>query len=135
MEMLKQSEIQDIRERKYSFFNVLNNLEKPFLFVGLILMILIINYQTFFRYGISTLLELIATPGFERFFGSWLDTEVLRDNIKGAVGWGVWSEELARYVFIWISYLAVSISILTRGGIRVDVLHNRLSQRWQSIVW
>ncbi|GGB32620.1 C4-dicarboxylate ABC transporter substrate-binding protein [Oceanisphaera marina] len=135
MEMLKQSEIQDVRERKYSFLNLLNNLEKPFLFVGLIMMILIINYQTFFRYGISTLLELIATPGFERFFGSWLDTEVLRDNIKGAVGWGVWTEELARYVFIWISYLAVSISILTRSGIRVDVLHNRLSQRWQSVVW
>ncbi|WP_344962445.1 TRAP transporter large permease subunit [Oceanisphaera sediminis] len=135
MEMLKQSEMQDVRERKYSLLNIFNNLEKPFLFVGLILMILIINYQTFFRYGISTLLDLTATPGFEQFFSGWLDIGMLRENIKGAVGWGVWTEELARYVFIWISYLAVSISILTRGGIRVDVLHNRLSQRWQSIVW
>ncbi|MGB5853692.1 MAG: TRAP transporter small permease subunit, partial [Oceanisphaera sp.] len=135
MEVLKQYKRPSVTEQNHSFLNIFNNLEKPFLFVGLILMILIINYQTFFRYGISTLLELISTPGFERFFGSFLDTDVLRDNIKGAVGWGVWTEELARYLFIWISYLAVSISIFTRGGIRVDVLHNRLSLRWQSIVW
>ncbi|MGF1682461.1 TRAP transporter large permease subunit [Photobacterium minamisatsumaniensis] len=133
MEMIKQYEHQDSFKDKVS--NILNNIEKPFLFVGLILMIAIINYQTFFRYGISTAVELSATPWFEHFFGGLLDVEAFRATIKGAVGWGIWTEELARYIFIWISYLAVSISILTRKGIRVDVLHNRLPERLQNIVW
>ncbi|OYD25811.1 TRAP transporter large permease subunit [Oceanimonas baumannii] len=135
MELLKPRVSQAEIKSAYPLANIFNNVEKPFLFIGLIVMIFIINYQTFFRYGISTLLELIATPGFERMFGHWLDTEALRVRVKSAVGWGVWTEELARYIFIWISYLAVSLSILNRGGIRVDVLHNRLSAHWQNILW
>lgn len=124
------------KEKKVSYFNLaIENFEKPFLFVGLLLMILIINYQTFFRYSISAILNMTGTPEFEQIFGSLIDVEGLRVSIKSASGWGIWSEELARYTFIWISYLAVSISILARSGIRVDVIHNKLSKRYQDILW
>jgi tripartite ATP-independent transporter DctM subunit len=124
------------KEKQPSYFSLaVKHFEKPFLFIGLILMIVIINYQTFFRYSISAVLNMIGTPEFEQLFGAWIDIEGLRVSIKGAVGWGIWTEELARYIFIWISYLAVSISIISRGGIRVDVIHNRLSKRYQDIVW
>ncbi|GAA3539168.1 TRAP transporter large permease subunit [Zobellella aerophila] len=135
METLKLDRELD-KEKNPSYLNtVIQNFEKPFLFIGLMLMIVIINYQTFFRYSISALLNMIGTPGFEQLFGAWVDIEGLRVSIKGAVGWGIWTEELARYIFIWISYLAVSISIISRGGIRVDVIHHRLSKRYQDIVW
>lgn len=135
METLKMDRVLDKEKHPSYLDTIIKNFEKPFLFVGLLLMIVIINYQTFFRYSISTLLNLIGTPEFEQLFAGWMDIEGLRASIKGAVGWGIWTEELARYVFIWISYLAVSISIISRGGIRVDVLHNRLSKRYQDIVW
>ena len=124
------------KEKQASYLNVaIKHFEKPFLFFGLMLMIVIINYQTFFRYSISAVLNMIGTPEFEQLFGAWVDIEGLRVSIKDAVGWGIWSEELARYIFIWISYLAVSISIISRGGIRVDVIHNKLSKRYQNIIW
>ncbi|MDP5292354.1 TRAP transporter large permease subunit [Oceanimonas sp. CHS3-5] len=112
-----------------------HSLEKPLLFIGLLAMILIINYQTFFRYTLSTLLELVATPGFAQAVAGWIDPDALRQSLRNTAGWGVWTEELARYIFIWISYLAVSLSILTRSGIRVDVLHNRLPERAQAVLW
>ncbi|MFH7587097.1 TRAP transporter large permease subunit [Oceanimonas smirnovii] len=114
---------------------LLQDLEKPLLFIGLLAMILIINYQTFFRYTLSTLQELVATPGFMQAVGGLIDLESLRQGLRQAAGWGIWTEELARYIFIWISYLAVSLSILTRSGIRVDVLHNRLPARAQAVLW
>ncbi|MBO1520192.1 TRAP transporter large permease subunit [Oceanisphaera pacifica] len=124
------------KEKKPSTFNLfIKNFEKPFLFIGLISMIIIINYQTFFRYSISAMLNMTGTPEFEQMFGFLINIEEFRNGIKNASGWGIWSEELARYIFIWISYLAVSLSIITRSGIRVDVIHNKLSKRYQDILW
>ena len=86
-----------------------DNLEKPILFIGMLAIILIITFQTGYRYII---------------------TEVL-----GKTGGAVWTEELARYIFIWISYLAIPLAIKNRSNIRVDIVYDRLPQRWQKISW
>ncbi|WP_417604418.1 TRAP transporter large permease subunit [Oceanimonas baumannii] len=135
METLKlDNELADVTPRR-SLVTLLHDLEKPLLFIGLLAMILIINYQTFFRYSLASMLDLVTTPGFAGLFGDFIDIESLHQTLKNAVGWGVWTEELARYIFIWISYLAVSLSILSRSSIRVDVLHQKLSERGQAVLW
>ncbi len=83
--------------------------EKPFLVVGMLAIILIISYQTLFRY-------------------IWVETLGLSGNAS-------WCEEVARYIFIWISYLAVPIAIKNRSNIRVDMLYEKLSARNQGISW
>ena len=85
------------------------NFEKPFIILGLLAIIVIIVFQTFYRY--------IGIP--------------LGANSEGAV----WSEELARFIFIWLTYLALPISIRTRSSIRVDILHERLPPRLKSVNW
>ncbi|MEG6616708.1 TRAP transporter large permease subunit [Peptococcaceae bacterium 1198_IL3148] len=86
-----------------------DNLEKPILFIGMLSIILIITFQTFYRY--------VAT------------------ELLGTTGGAVWTEELARYIFIWISYLAIPLAIKDRSNIRVDIVYDRLSARWQKISW
>lgn len=108
--------------------NRINDFEKPLLVLGLIFMIVIINYQTIFRNVISLLLDSASSSG--SFLGL-----VSFETLKGMVGWAVWTEETARYIFIWISYLAVSISILGRSGIRIDVIHNALPASAKRVVW
>ncbi len=91
-----------------SFFSWLdNNFEKIFLVIGLLSIIFFISLQTFYRYVITT----------------FTDT-------AGAM---VWTEEVSRYIFIWISYLALSVSIKKRTAIRIDIVYNALSDRWQHI--
>ena len=85
------------------------NLEKPILFIGLLTIILVITFQTFYRYIV---------------------TEYL-----GSAGAAVWTEELSRYVFIWISYLAIPLAIKKRKNIRVDIIYDRLPARLQKISW
>ena len=85
------------------------NFEKPFLFTGLLAIILIITFQTFYRY--------ICT-----YFST---------DASGAI----WTEELARFIFIWISYLAIPAAIKTRRNIRVDIVYDRLPARFQAISW
>ncbi|MCR6544920.1 TRAP transporter large permease subunit [Dehalobacterium formicoaceticum] len=85
------------------------NFEKPFLFIGMLAIIIFITYQTLYRYLVS------------QFFGG--------------AGIPVWTEELSRFIFIWISYLAVPIAIKERSNIRVDILYDRLSDRWKKISW
>lgn len=114
---------------------LVRNLEKPLLVLGLLLMILVINYQTLFRYFVSTATNLLNNPGTAAWLSNLADVDALRKGLRGIVGWAVWTEELARYLFIWISYLAVSISILNRSAIRIDVLHNLLPKRYQKISW
>lgn len=86
-----------------------NNLEKPFLVFGMLAIILIISYQTFYRYVLT---DMFDTSG-------------------GAA----WTEETARFIFIWISYLAVPVAIKQRNNIRVDLVYERLSPRFQAISW
>lgn len=85
------------------------NFEKPFLFLGMLSIILIITFQTFYRY-----------------IGAYLT-----DGAAGAI----WTEELARFIFIWISYLAIPTAIKKRNNIRVDIVFDRLSPRFQGISW
>lgn len=114
---------------------LLNNIEKPFLFVGLLLMILIINYQTLFRYSISAISSALDNPSWSPFLARLIDIQSMQASIQSISGWAVWTEELARYVFIWVSYLAVPVAILARSNIRVDVLSQKLPERFQHIVW
>ncbi|WFS61642.1 TRAP transporter large permease subunit [Pseudodesulfovibrio thermohalotolerans] len=85
------------------------NIEKPFLFAGLLAIILIITFQTFYRYVIT--------------------------QFTDGAGSAVWTEELARFIFIWISYLAASIAIKNRENIRVDFVYDRLPAKWQPTFW
>nr|WP_228723280.1 TRAP transporter large permease subunit [Desulfosediminicola flagellatus] len=85
------------------------NFEKPFLFAGMLSIILIITFQTFYRY-----------------IGSYFSTDA-----AGAI----WTEELARFIFIWISYLAIPAAIKKRNNIRVDIVYDRLPARYQAISW
>lgn len=85
------------------------NLEKPLLFIGLLAIILLITFQTLYRY--------VAT------------------HYLGLTGGIAWTEELARYIFVWISYLAIPLAIKKRSNIRVDVIYDRLPIRWQQVSW
>ncbi len=85
------------------------NFEKPFLFMGMLSIILIITFQTFYRY-----------------VGTYFSA-----NASGAI----WTEELARFIFIWISYLAIPSAIKKRNNIRVDIIYDRLPPRFQAISW
>lgn len=85
------------------------NFEKPFLFTGMLSIILIITFQTFYRY-----------------IGTYFSTDA-----AGAI----WTEELARFIFIWISYLAIPLAIKSRKNIRVDIVYDRLPKRFQDISW
>lgn len=85
------------------------NFEKLFLVSGILAIILFITWQVVYRYIITSFVE--------------------------KAGAAVWTEELSRYVFIWISYLAMGVVIRKRTAIRVDILVNKLSPRWQQIDW
>lgn len=115
--------------------NRFNQIEKPFLFIGLLMMILIINYQTLFRYSISTLTNLVSDPAQHTWLTHFIQPDSLLAFIRSKVGWAIWTEELARYIFIWISYLALPLAILTKSSIRVDVVHNALSPKLRNILW
>ncbi|EHL07951.1 TRAP transporter, DctM subunit [Desulfitobacterium hafniense DP7] len=84
------------------------NLEKPFLVIGMLAIIMLITYQTLYRYIVSNITGGTAIVGLE---------------------------ELARFIFIWITYLAIPLAIKGRNNIRVDILYDRISDRWQKISW
>ena len=85
------------------------NFEKPFLFSGMLAIILIITFQTFYRY-----------------IGAYFSSDASA---------AIWTEELARFIFIWISYLAIPIAIKNRNNIRVDIVYDRLPARLQRMSW
>ena len=95
---------------KSGLFPWLNeNFEKIFMVTGLLAIILFITWQVIYRYIITQFIE--------------------------RAGAAVWTEELSRYIFIWISYLALSAAIRKRSSIRVDILYDRLPERLQNISW
>jgi len=85
------------------------NFEKIFLVSGLLLIILFITFQTTYRYLIT--------------------------HFSDTAGAAVWSEELSRYIFIWITYLALSVAIKKRSSIRIDIIFDKLPLRWQNASW
>lgn len=86
-----------------------DNFECIFMVAGLLMIIFFITWQVVYRYIITQFIE--------------------------RAGAAVWTEELSRYIFIWISYLAVSVAIKKRSSIRVDILYDHLPTRWQNISW
>ncbi|RYD05907.1 hypothetical protein N752_06595 [Desulforamulus aquiferis] len=72
-----------------------DNLEKPILLIGMLSIILIITFQTSYRYIITHLYD-----------GS---------------GAATWTEELARYIFIWISYLAIPLAIKAEATLELTL--------------
>ncbi|MCM3744045.1 TRAP transporter small permease [Sporosarcina luteola] len=45
-----------------------------------------------------------------------------------------WSEELARYCFIWLVYIGISYGVKKQRHIKVDVLLVMLNQKWKVIL-
>jgi len=86
-----------------------DNFEKIFLVTGLLLIILFITFQTSYRYIIT--------------------------HFSDTAGAAVWTEELSRYIFIWITYLALSVAIKKRSSIRIDIIFDKLPLRWQNASW
>ena len=109
--------------------------EKPFLVVGLVAMILIICYQTLYRYTITSLIQWVGDPSHAWLIAPFFEPAALKEMISRYVGLSVWSEETARYVFIWISYLAIPLAIRERSNIRVDIVYDRLPARVQAASW
>lgn len=119
-----------------------DNIEKPFLFAGIILMIFVITYQTFFRYFMSTTMGFLSSESVIGFFSVTLGfTGAVdlfaqwREGLSKVVGYAVWTEEAARYIFIWTTYLAIPIAIKKRTNIRVDALFVKFSERVQNLLW
>ena len=119
-----------------------DNLEKPFLFIGILFMIFVITYQTFFRYFVSSSMEFLSSRTVLDFFGSALGFSGVndlfaswRERLSNIVGYAVWTEEAARYVFIWTTYLAIPLAIKRRTNIRVDALFVKFSERGQNLLW
>lgn len=109
--------------------------EKPFLVLGLVAMILIICYQTLYRYLITFLIQSVGDPSNAWMIAPFCNPLAFKDTISQYVGLSVWSEETARYIFIWISYLAIPLAIRERSNIRVDIIYDRLSDRMQAASW
>lgn len=76
---------------------------------GLLSIIFFITFQTLYRYVIT--------------------------HLASTAGAAVWTEELSRYIFIWISYLALPVAIKKRSSIRIDILYDKLPPRWQNASW
>lgn len=85
------------------------NFESIFMVTGLLSIIFFITWQVIYRYIITKFID--------------------------RAGAAVWTEELSRYIFIWISYLAVSVAIRKRSSIRVDMLYDHLPPRLQQLSW
>lgn len=85
------------------------NFENIFLVSGLLAIIFFITWQVVYRYFI--------TPFIDR------------------AGAAVWTEEISRYIFIWISYIAVGVAIRKRSSIRIDFVYQMLPARLQRISW
>lgn len=99
-----------MEEKKQGVLHWLNeNFECVFMVTGLLCIICFITWQVFYRYVITQFIE--------------------------RAGAAVWTEELSRYIFIWISYLAVPVAIRKRASIRVDILYDHLPERWKNISW
>ena len=87
------------------------NFESVFLVFGLLAIIFLITWQVAYRYIFVKL-----TPG--------------ASTMVAAA-----PEEIARYIFIWISYLAVPVAIKKRDLVRVDMIYEHLPEKLKGISW
>ncbi len=96
-------------EKKGALHWLDENIEKILLNIGLLSMIFFISYQTLARYVLN------------QIFGMSISI--------------AWTEELARFIFVWVTYLAIPISIKHRDMIRVDAFVSILPEKWKRILW
>jgi TRAP-type C4-dicarboxylate transport system permease small subunit len=47
----------------------------------------------------------------------------------------IWSEEIARYAFIYITWIGAAAAVKERAHIRIDVILPLLSNRWKTVVF
>lgn len=87
--------------------NFLNAIESSIVFFGLMFSIGLATVQCLYRYIIVYLSDEPSSI--------------------------IWLEELARFVFVWTSYLAISITIRNRESIRMGILVDALPERGQQI--
>ncbi len=100
----------EIRSRKTGILPWLDeHFEGIFMISGLLSIILFITWQVIYRYIVT---KFVARAGA-----------------------AVWTEEISRYIFIWISYLALSVAIRKRSSIRVDIIYDHLPKHAQQISW
>ncbi len=85
------------------------NLEKPLMIFGLLGSIMLIVYQCLGRYILGEFFPGMHVP--------------------------IWTEELARFLFILATYTAIPLTIKSRSNIRVDIIYDKLSPRVQGISW
>ena len=110
MSVLVTKETKTIKEYFFSNLKYLNeHLEKPFLCFGLLLIISLITFQSIYRYILSYLAGGSEAP--------------------------IWTGELSRFVFVWISYLAISVAIKNHSNIRVDIFFDLLPKKSQKVLW
>ncbi len=98
------------KSSKPSLLTYINeNLEKPFMIIGLTGSILLIVYQSLGRYVFAKFFPNMHIP--------------------------IWTEELARFLFIWATYAAIPLTIRLRNNIRVDIIYDKLPPKVQGITW
>lgn len=107
------------------------NFEKPALILGMFAIILIITWQTLIRY-IVTYIAAPDTSGLLKDALLWFIEDVLHTSRNINV---TWTEETSRFIFIWISYLAIPLAIRQRSNIRVDVIYDKLPEHWRHVCW
>lgn len=86
-----------------------DNAEKVFLVIGLLVIIHAIVFQTSYRY-------------------------IVINIFSGDAGTVVWTEELSRFIFVWITYLAVPLIIRYGKDIRVTVCYDMLGRSGKAVV-
>lgn len=100
-------------ENSFSLRNIIslidNNAEKVFLFIGLLVIIHAIFFQTVYRY-------------------------IVINVFSGDANSVVWTEELSRFIFVWITYLAIPIVIKTTKDIRVTVVYDFFNDFGKSVI-
>lgn len=106
---VNQGDSHDLKPAKTVFQWLDFNLEKVLCSILMMALILLLSYESIGRYIAVSIMHL--NPDLS------------------------WTEELARAVFIWLTYLAVPLSIRNRDLIRVDAAVGKLPQIWQKRVW
>ncbi len=106
---VNQGDSHDLKPAKTVFQWLDFNLEKVLCSILMMALILLLSYESIGRYVAVSIMHL--NPDLS------------------------WTEELARAVFIWLTYLAVPLSIRNRDLIRVDAAVGKLPQIWQKRVW
>ena len=100
-------------ENSFSLRNIIswidNNAEKVFLFIGILVIIHAIFFQTVYRY-------------------------IVINVFSGDANSVVWTEELSRFIFVWITYLAIPIVIKTTKDIRVTVVYDFFNDFGKSVI-